>query len=284
MSTDTWGPLTLGADDEVEKSLGDLRLRLRRHAEEIWMRVSHDGPEEWRRIRTQGDGPGDDPERAVPSTGQGDRRPRIEVADEEWIRWAIRPEDGLELRPVMPDRPVVVSSEQPFFLPPEGRAQIFVRIPLFVGIQIPDGRGGGSKLEEVPSQVLSDTWWGTFTEGEIGYWVETRARREIDPSSYEPHLAICPFLLSNASDQALPVERFAVRVAYLTLFGRDRARWTDEVQVRYKGGVEGSEIRYTGRVPEMAGDVELMAPSREKAPRGLHARTFGMLRSRVGTL
>lgn len=260
MSSDTWGPLELGTGEEVEKRLGDLRLRLRRRPEEVWMLVSHDEAEE--------DG----------------RSPDGAVEDEEWVRWAARPDEGLELRPVMPDRPVVVSPEQPFFLPPAGRARVFVRIPLFVRIQIPDGHGGGSALDEVPSQVLSDTWWGTFTEGELGYWIETRARREIDPSLYESHMAICPFILSNRSDQVLPVERFALRVAYLTLFGRDDACWTDEVQVRYKGGVEGSEIRYTGQVPEQAGDVELMAPSREKAPRGLHARTFGKLRSRVAAL
>ena len=282
MSSPTWGPVALTAGDEVEKVLGALRLRLRRRSEEVWMHASHDGERSWSTIRRVSD-PAGGPARDD-SAEPGPRTVEAKVGDEEWIRWAVPPEQGIELRPVLPDRPVVVSPEQPFFLPPAGRARIFVRVPLFARVQLSAGRDGGSKLEEVPSLVLSDTWWGTFTEGELAYWVETRARRTVEGSLHEPHLAICPFILVNASEETLPVERFAVRVAYLTLFGRGRAFWTDEVQVRYEAGPEGSEIRYTGQVPESAGEVELMAPSRQKAPRGFHARTFGKLRSRVAVL
>ncbi|MDX1647951.1 MAG: hypothetical protein R3304_12465, partial [Longimicrobiales bacterium] len=231
MTSEPWGPLPLAVDDEVEKTLGDLRLRLQRRPDEVWMRAVHESSDEWTRRRDpEGGGSGDGP--APSPSGTHTRSLATQVRDEEWMRWAARTEDELGLRPVMPDRPVVVSPEQPFFLLPSGRARVFVRIPLFVRIQIEDGEGGSSTLEEVPSQVLSDTWWGSFTEGELGYWVETRARREMDPSLYEPHLAICPFILSNGSDQVLPVERFALRVSYLTLFGRGTACWTDEVLVR----------------------------------------------------
>ncbi len=249
-----WGPLALSPGEEVEWSLGSLTLRLRRRAEELWLHGSLE----------------DEPSSAVP--------------DAEWIRWAMSAEEELELQPALPDRPVVVSPEQPFFLPPAGRARVFVRIPLFVRVRLLGDAGSGTTLEELPSMVLSDTWWGTFTEGELGYWLETHARRAVKPELFEPHMAVCPFLLVNGSDQALPVERFALRVAYLTLFGRDRAVWTDEVQVRYRGGLEGSEIRYTGQVPPDAGEVQRIAPSREAAPRGLHARTFGRLRARMASL
>lgn len=207
-----------------------------------------------------------------------------DVPTDAWIRWAVPAEESLALHPALPDRLVVVSPEQPFHLPPEGRARVFVRIPLFVRVRTTGEASSATTLEEFPSVVLSDTWWGAFTEGEVGYWLETRARREITPELYSPHLAVCPFTLVNRSTQSLPVERFAVRVAYLTLFGRGNAVWTDEVQVRYRGGPEGSEIRYTGKVPDDAGDVELLADSREPAPRGFHARTFGRLKAKMAAL
>lgn len=207
-----------------------------------------------------------------------------DVPPESWLRWAVPEGMDLALQPVLPDRPVVVSPEQPFFLPPGGRARVFVRIPLFVKVQTTGDVGESSTLEEFPSVVLSDTWWGSFTEGDLGYWLETRARREITAELFSPHLAVCPFFLVNSSSQALPVERFAVRVAYLTLFGRGEAVWTDEVQVRYSGGPEGSEIRYTGKVPDDAGDVAPLADSREPAPRGFNARTFGRLKARMAAL
>lgn len=263
MSRASWGGLGLAPSEDKTLSLGSLRLSLRRRAEEVWMHATHG---------SGGEG--------ISHTGQPDG-----VPDEAWIRWALPAAEELELQPALPDRLVVVSPEQPFFLPPEGRARIFVRVPLFVRVSTQGRASEAATLEEFPSLVLSDTWWGTFTEGELGYWLGTRARRAVVPDIYEPHLAICPFVLVNRSTQPLPVERFAVRVAYLTLFGRgDRVVWTDEVQVRYEGGHEGSEIRYTGRVPDDAGEVRLLAASREPPPRGFHARTFGMLKARMASL
>ncbi|NNF14134.1 MAG: DUF432 domain-containing protein [Gemmatimonadetes bacterium] len=269
MSAGTWGGLALGVGESAVYRLGELSLRLRRRHEEVWMHAGHE-------VSTP-------IETASVSIGQSDEAAG-DVSSEAWIRWAVPEGEDLELQPVLPDRPVVVSPEQPFFLPPEGRARVFVRIPLFVKVQTSGEATEASTLEEFPSVVLSDTWWGSFTEGDLGYWLETRARREITPELYSPHLAVCPFVLVNRSDQPLPVERFAVRVAYLTLFGRGQAVWTDEVQVRYSGGPEGSEIHYTGKVPEDAGDVAPLATSREPAPRGFNARTFGRLKARMAAL
>jgi hypothetical protein len=242
-----WGELSLDTGVTVVRRLGALSLELRREPEEIWVRGSHEGGH-----------------RAV----EGD-----------WIRWAVAPGDRLGLRPSLPDRSIVVSPERPFFLPPRGRARVYVRVPLFVRVTSVDAEGEATVLEEFPSIVLSDTWWGAVTEGELAYWVHTRARRAASPDGFEPHYAVCPFELVNESLHTLPVERFAVRVAYLTLFGRDDAVWTDEILVRYEGPEEGSRISYTGRVPDAAGDVERMVEPRELAPKGLHARTFSRLRA-----
>lgn len=269
MSATVWGPLALGVEEVAKCALGALSLSLRRHSDELWMHAHH---EEAAPLGT-----------ATVSRRQG-RDPSDDVPSEAWIRWAVPAEEKLALQPVLPDRPVVVSPEQPFSLPPEGRARVFVRIPLFVRVRTTGESSEAATLEEFPSVVLSDTWWGSFTEGEIGYWLETKARRHIPPELYSPHLAICPFVLVNRSRRPLPVERFAVRVAYLTLFGRGSAVWTDEVQVRYEGGSDGSEIRYTGKVPEDAGDVAHLADSREPAPRGFNARTFGRLKARMAAL
>lgn len=264
-----WGELSLGVGEAAHFALGELELRLRRRTDEVWMHACHEvsAPIETASVsRAQDEG-----------SSEG-------TDAEAWIRWALRADEGLALRPALPDRPVVVSPEQPFFLPPEGRARVFVRIPLFVQVRTTGDSSPGATLEEFPSVVLSDTWWGSFTEGEVGYWLGTRARREMTPDLYSPHLAVCPFVLVNRSDQPLPVERFAVRVAYLTLFGRGQSVWTDEVQVRYRGGSDGSEIRYTGNVPEDAGEVSRLADSREPAPRGFNARTFGRLKARMAAL
>jgi hypothetical protein len=245
-----WGRAAEGADVQIERRLGSLNLRIRRVPDEIWVHGSHD-------------------EDALPQP-------------EDWARWSVPAADALVLRPALPDRPVVVSPEQPFHLLPRGTARIFVRVPLFIQLVRVDAAGEEVVLTELPSEVLSDTWWGTFTEGELAYWITTRARRTVEPAAFEPHLAVCPFLLENSSDEALPVERFAVRVAHLTLLGRDGAIGTDQVEVRYDGPSEGSEVHYTGRAPDDAEDFAPLAPPRLEPPRGLHSRTFGRLRALSG--
>ena len=247
-----WGTADVAVGSEQRLSLGDLTVVLRREPKELWVRHEYGG------VQTD---------------------PRD---DDGWTRWAASREDRYELRPALPDRSIVVSPERPFHLPPHQRSRIYVRVPLFARLtRIAKGEAP-SVLEELPSVVLSDTWWGDFVEGELAYWVLTRARRAVTPDLFEPHLALCPFSLVNGSDEPLPVVRFAVRVAYLTLFGRGEEVWTDEVRVSYDGAERGSEIDYTGRVVDEAKELSRLAEPRQPAPRGLHMRTFGKLRALSG--
>ena len=245
-----WGTADVAVGTEQQLALGDLTVVLRREPEELWIR--HFYSED------------------------------TEPDQDSWTRWAASPDERYELRPALPNRSIVVSPEHPFVLGPRARSRIFVRVPLFARLFRADAEGGTAEISELPSVVLSDTWWGDFVDGELAYWVRTRARRVVSPEVFQSHLAICAFALENQSAEALTVDRFAVRVAYLTLFGRDREIWTDEVQVRYEGAEEGSEIHYSGRIAKEASDVELIAEPRQPPPRGLHARTFSRLRALGG--
>lgn len=197
---------------------------------------------------------------------------------EEWRRWAVPEGALLSVRPVTPDRLVVVSQEHPFHLPPHAEARVYVRIPLFVRVVASgSGREREIVIAEVPSVVLSDTWWGTFTEGELAYWLTTSARAEVTDEVFLPHVAMCPFRFANRAEDALPVERFAVRVPHLTLFADGEHIWTDEVRVRYAAASEGSEIGFAGRPPTEAPGATRLADPRVPSRRRFHARTFGRL-------
>lgn len=185
--------------------LGTLHLTLERTPKEVWLRMH----------RT----PGGDPE------------------NDDWLRWAAPKEARIEVRPAIPDRLVVVSHEHPYHLPPGGRSQVFVRIPLFVQVVVIDGDSEVVVADE-PSIVLSDTWWGSFTEGELAYWLTTKARAEVSDDLFLPHIGMCPLRMVNDSHEALPVERFAVRVPHLSLFSDHGRNWTDQVNVRYEDAPE----------------------------------------------
>lgn len=251
MDADTpfdWGEHRLEDGEGFTLRLGPLRLRFARQAGEI--RIAH---------------------------------AYEDAADEEleWTRWAPMPRwDGLlRLDPVHADRLVVVKPDQDFWLLREARARLYVRVPLHVRI---DAVGPSTRtLLTVPTEVMSDTWWGTHEEGELGYWLDTRGRRALVQEDFEEHLCICPLALENPSRDDLHVDRIALRVAHLSVFGQGQKLWADETRVRYLGVDDGSRIEMSGRPPEEAPDASLLAGPREPRARGFTAWTFARLRSSI---
>nr|NIP60435.1 hypothetical protein [Gemmatimonadota bacterium]NIR80852.1 hypothetical protein [Gemmatimonadota bacterium]NIT89671.1 hypothetical protein [Gemmatimonadota bacterium]NIU33451.1 hypothetical protein [Gemmatimonadota bacterium]NIU37737.1 hypothetical protein [Gemmatimonadota bacterium] len=160
------------------------------------------------------------------------------------------------------------------------RVRIYVRVPLWVRVEL---HGGATmRLTEIPSVILSDTWFGDFMEGELCYFQPTTARREVRPEHFDDHLAVCPILLSNRSQDPLAVEKLALRVAHLSIFRRGRELWADETRVRYRGDEAGSEIRSAHSPPSEAPDATLLTPPRTPADRGFRARTFSRLKGLSG--
>lgn len=196
-----------------------------------------------------------------------------------WARWAPGPWTGrIALTPIFPDRPVVVTPADPFHLMGGAEARIYVRLPLWIQLQTVD-QDGTAPLVAIPTSEWSDTWWGTPEEGELCYWLQTRARRAVTEVLFLPHMVICPLDLVNRSPGELHVDKIALRVEYLSLYVQDAAIWSDATRVRYQGEAEGSRLEMAGRAPREAPRATLLAPPRVKMARGFSARTFARLRS-----
>lgn len=259
---DPWGSHPLPLDgDTLAVSVGPLRLWVRCQGDEVWMTQEPAGWDQRRR----------EEEAIEPEPPDG----------AEWTRWPV-PDgtDEILLSPAFPDRPVVVQPELSFRLIQGARARIYVRVPLWVKVRLPGP--DPVTLREVPSMILSDTWWGGFTEGELCYWLETQARRRVGPQDFEPHLAICPLQLVNRSEGDLNVDKLALRVAHLSVFDDGGRLWADETRVRYRGEAEGSEIDMSGRPPEEAPDSTRVASPRTPVTRGFRTRTFTRLKAISG--
>lgn len=202
--------------------------------------------------------------------------------DIRWSRWAPAGDwDGrLVLRPVFPDRPVVVKPEDEFWLMEDADARIFVRVPLVVQVSAP---GPALRiLVEIPTVVLSDTWWGSPEEGELCYYVDTRARRSMEEGDFLEHSCACPVQLVNRSPDDLLVNRIALRPVYLAIYRDGNRIWSDVTTVRYRGEEEGSTLEVSGRPPDEAREPELLTPAIQTMSRGFSARTFARLRSSLG--
>jgi hypothetical protein len=253
MSRDTdfdWGRHIVPDDEAACLRLGPLELRFLRRADELrlhWSRENEDVEEPLR-----------------------------------WSRWAVGEEwDGeMELTPAFPDRLVVVKPEEEFRLMPGASARVYLRIPLHVEVRLRPAPS--PPLASVPTAIMSDTWWGTPQEGELGYWLDTLARRDVRSEEFEEHLCVCPLQLRNRAREDLQVDKVALRVEHLTVYRDEEHLWADETRVRYLGEEEGSRIDMAGRPPPDAPGAHRLAPPRIPMERGFSARTFARLRSSFG--
>lgn len=245
-----WGDRALPAAGEtLSLSVGPVHLRIRRVENEIWIAHRHDG-----------DGPA--PEEAA-----------------DWSRWALRKgsEPQLRLSPALPDRMMVVKVEQPFTLLSRAEARIYSRVGAWIRLEVV-GERGTWRLTEIPTERLSDTWWGDYRGGETAYWLATKARRQLTDDLFEPWRIMCTLQLSNLSEDDLPVEKLGLRVEHLSVFEKDGRLWAEETQVAYQGEDEGSDIRMDDLPPREAEGAREVTPARTQST-GFRARTFARLRS-----
>ena len=267
-----WGEHVLPAE-------GTLALRLGSH--DLWFR--------WRegeiRVSDQDRGAGSG-DLATWGFGSPDPEP---PPDAEWSRWATPSEEReVSLRPALPDRPVVLEPEWPFRLLPGAEARVFVRVPLWIRMDLVVRDPGGEegirrvRLQESPAVLMSDTWWGELHSGELAYWLPTTARRTMATRLFAPHVAICPLVLRNRANEDLRVEKLALRTNHLSLFVQDRRIWSDESRVLYQGGEEGSQIEMAGRAPPEAEGAKLVSGPRTPIQRGFRARTFDRIKALPG--
>jgi hypothetical protein len=107
-------------------------------------------------------------------------------------------------------------------------ASLFVSVPLSVRIFA----SGDRPLVDVPSQRLTDTWFGPSTRvGDSATRAhQGEAARGRAPLS--PHLAICRVRLANHAQSPLVVDRLSLPVNHLDLWAhRDRGLWTRAIEV-----------------------------------------------------
>ncbi len=206
---------------------------------------------------------------------------RLRFGGPRWARWVPDRWNGaIRLSPVFPDRMVVVKPESDFWLLRGARARVFLRIPMQVRVEALGATP--IRLVDVPTEAMSDTWWGSPEEGELAYWLDTRARREILAAEFEEHLCICPLQLENSSSEDLNVDRISLRVEYLSVFQDGTRLLSDETRVRYMGDAAESRIEMSGHAPAEAPDATLVSAPRRPMSRGFTARTFARLRSSLG--
>lgn len=249
-----WDEISLQEKEVFTNTIGDLRFWIARHGNEI--RVAHKH-----------------------FTQKRDQIAEITEppSDITWTRWTFRHAPAsVQILPAFPELAVIVKPEAAFKLTRQVKTRVFVRVPLWVRIQSP-----GKKsviLAEMPTVILSHTWFGTMTEGELCYWISSGIRPEIEPDPAREYLAICPVEIENKSDEELVVEKLCLRVNRLSIFEHAKQLWSDTYQISFQGAAQDSQIKITHLPPPQAPEARLLAGPRVETRKLIMLKSFGFLR------
>ncbi|WP_455382172.1 hypothetical protein [Salinispira pacifica] len=201
--------------------------------------------------------------------------------DVEWRRWTAAKESmTVAVTPHLPDRPLVVKPSAEIKIPAGNRALFFVSIPLWFRVSV--GHPRPIQLTEIPSVVLSNSWFGDVTSGELCYSLRTTATREVDSSEVIMHRATCPMHIHNNSPTELDFQRLCVHAEYLRLYEGANRLYTNHVKVAFRGEEHLSQIELSKTAPDIEPDCRLIQSARMQADQSLMKKTFQVLRSLTG--
>lgn len=200
----------------------------------------------------------------------------IEKEDEiEWSRWVHKStSEDIKIAPVFPDLPIIVSSEFPLKLAPGSKIQIFTRVPVWMQISLDKS---DYILTEIPSVKLSRTWFGTTREGELCYYLTTKARRNLANVEIKPYVINCPIWITNEDSKDLNFDKFCFRVERLGVYQANEELWADETKIVYHGEELNSDITMTGKLPANLGKSEKLSKPRNPLSKSFTTRTFKRL-------
>lgn len=194
-----------------------------------------------------------------------------------WKRWAFSEEaDKIGAEPAMPDKPLVVRPDSPLRIPPGNEVVFFVSVPVWLRFFAGSGRNR-TFLTEEPSVVLSKTWFGEPTMGELCYALKTSASRSLEGIKTGDHRCVCPLLLRNDSEAELPFQKLCIRTLFVNIYQGASRLWSEEIRISFRGKDQGSEVSFGSAAPKFEETGERIGDAREIAPKSFIRRSFDTL-------
>ncbi|MCB1065748.1 MAG: DUF432 domain-containing protein [Verrucomicrobiae bacterium] len=248
LAKDWWGKHPL-EQERLDLEVGDLHATCRYQRDEFWIQYHYQS--------------------AIAASTQG-----IQTGKEEWSRHIARKlPQSIEITPCLPDRGVVVRPEQDFFLDVRAKAKVYVRVPIWLRFSY--AASDPQSKVELPSVVLSLTWFGEFDHGELCYWISSSAKREYQRDEDRLFLAVCPIHITNEADEKLLISKLRLRVETLALFVDNFQLWGNETRVTYRGKDSVSKVEIVGGPPKEAKQATKISTPRRSITRAMNLRTFG---------
>ena len=198
-----------------------------------------------------------------------------------WNRWVAGEDSNrIQLVPAMPDRSLVIRPRYPLNVPRDKEVLFFVNIPVWVRVLV--GLPDPTRLCELPTVVLSNTWFGDPITGELCYSLKTKAPRHLNMVEKHAYMAVCPVLIRNLAATDLDFQRICIRVEHLNVYRGETRLWTNQVEVQFHGEDQTSQIFTGRRAPDFDEAAERVCEAREPADRSLLKKSFFFLKSLTG--
>lgn len=185
----------------------------------------------------------------------------IPFEDLAFKTFTFRTQGEIELKPVLADLPLASKLERPLYIPGGEDILLYVSSPVWVRVQT-----GKAKiiLDEIPTFVLSDTWFGTNTrEGEICYAGHTHCSPHLKEVPSGPDRIISPMLIKNHAKQPLLLEKISVPLPYLSVYSdAENFLWTEQLYV-YREEDESPDVEIAKGPPKALEEIHRLTPARK---------------------
>jgi len=204
---------------------------------------------------------------------------RIEKKPEDvaWTRYVCADRSSLvQFRPALPDRAVIVDSESQLKIIPYNDALFYISIPLWLQIYV--GEDMDTMLCEIPAELLSNSWFGDTTEGELCYSLRSRARRELTDYMQNPHRIYCPVRVVNSAPTTLQFQKLCIHVESLRVYLAKHLLLSSELQITYTGLETPGQIVFSQDKPSIVKESTLISLERTPSSKSILKKSFSILK------
>jgi len=168
----------------------------------------------------------------------------------------------IELKPVLANLSLASKLERTLYIPGGEDILLYVSSPVWVRVQT-----GKSKiiLDEIPTFVLSDTWFGPNTcEGELCYAGHTYCSPHLKDVPSGPDRIISPMLIKNYGKNPLVLENISVPLPYLSVYSdAENFLWTEQLYV-YSEEDSGPAVEVAKGPPKALNEITLLTEARKE--------------------
>lgn len=201
--------------------------------------------------------------------------------DQDWLRLVSARDESLELMPALPDRPLVIRPESPISIFPGRFARFFVPVPVWLRFVAVQGTARTDVID-IPSRMLSNTWFGDPAGGEICYSLDALLRRTPERLRYKSSSVTCVLVVRNSSSEKLNFERIRVHVENLSIFEHEEILWTNEIEVLYKGTDQVSQLEIKDKPPADLLNARKITEPRVIPDKNILRRSYSFIRQFTG--